>query len=90
MKQDGENREMKERLEKKEHVEKVLHSKKDMAGMKQPDRTEGAVVNLMRLNELMVQTLKLQAAPKVEIDTFLGDPLEYGYFIENFKGKKSN
>ena len=33
----------------------------------------------------MVQTLKLQAAPKVEMDTFSGDPLEYGYFIENLE-----
>ena len=35
--------------------------------------------SLMKLNQLMVQTLKLQAAPKVEIGVFRGDPLEYSY-----------
>ena len=29
--------------------------------------------------------MKLQAAPDVEIDTFSGDPLEFTYFIKNFK-----
>ena len=33
----------------------------------------------------MTQIVKLQAAPEVEIDTFSGDPLEYTYFIKNFK-----
>ena len=54
------------------------------------DETCGTVASLTKLNEIMVQTLKLQAAPKVEIDTFSGDPLEYGYFIENFKDVVEN
>ena len=45
---------------------------------------------LLKLNELMVETLKLQSAPKVEIDTFAGDPLEYNYFIETFKDVVEN
>ena len=40
---------------------------------------------LIRLSELMVQTLKLQSAPKPDIDDFSGDPLEYNYFLESFK-----
>ena len=44
-----------------------------------------AVESLTKLNKLMVETLKLQAAPKVDIDTFSGDPLKYTYFIETFK-----
>ena len=46
--------------------------------------------NLVKVNELMVQTLKLTAAPKVDIDTFSGDPLEFIYFIENFKDVVEN
>ena len=38
----------------------------------------------------MMQTMKLQAAPKVEIDVFYGDPLEYSYFLENFKDVVEN
>ena len=45
----------------------------------------GASSNLVKLSEMMVQTLKLQSAPKADIDTFGGDPLEYIYFIESFK-----
>ena len=41
--------------------------------------------SIIKLNELMVKTLRLQAAPNVEIDTFGGDPLEYNYFMQNFK-----
>ena len=37
---------------------------------------EGAEASMFRLNELMMQTMKLYAAPKVEIDIFYGDPLE--------------
>ena len=33
----------------------------------------------------LIDLLKLQSAPQVEIDTFDGDPLEYVYFIANFK-----
>ena len=38
----------------------------------------------------MIQTLKLQAAPKVEIETFRGDPLEYSYFMDCFKDVVEN
>ena len=40
------------------------------------------------LQDLVVQMAKmmsLQAAPSVEIDIFSGDPLDYNYFITNFK-----
>ena len=46
--------------------------------------------SLLKLNELMIQTIKLQSAPKVEIETFKGDPLEYDYFMENFKDVVEN
>ena len=46
--------------------------------------------NLLKLNELMIKTLKLQSAPKVEIEPFSGDPLEYSYFMENFKDVVEN
>ena len=46
--------------------------------------------SLLKLNELMVQTLKLQAAPKAEIDSFSGDPMEYNYFVENFRDVVEN
>ena len=55
-------------------------SKQQQAGME-----EGASANLVKLNELMVQTLRMQAAPKVDIDTFHGDPLEYEYFVETIR-----
>ena len=45
---------------------------------------------ITQLNELMIQTLKLQAAPKVEIETFRGDPLEYSYFMDCFKDVVEN
>ena len=37
-----------------------------------------------------MQTMKLYAAPKVEIDIFYGVPLEYSYFLENFKDVVEN
>ena len=46
--------------------------------------------DMIRLNELMVQALKLQSAPRVEIDSFSGDPLEYNYFITTFKDVVEN
>ena len=33
----------------------------------------------------LTKLIKQQAAPEVEIDVFSGDPLEYAYFITNFK-----
>ena len=45
---------------------------------------------LIQLNKLMIETLKLQSAPKVEIDSFAGDPLEFNYFIETFKNVVEN
>ena len=45
---------------------------------------------LVKLNELMIQTLRMQSAPKVEIDIFSGDPLEYDYFMESFKDTVEN
>ena len=33
----------------------------------------------------LTNLIKQQAAPEVEIDVFSGDPLEYAYFITNFK-----
>ena len=38
-----------------------------------------------QLAKLLSKIVKLQAAPDVEIDVFSGDPLEYTYFIKNFK-----
>ena len=43
-----------------------------------------------KLNELMIKTLNLQSAPKVEIETFRGDPLEFSYFMECFKDVVEN
>ena len=58
----------------------------EKAAEKQLNAKEDATTrSLVKLNELMVQTLKLQSAPKPEIDTFSGDPLDYNYFFENFK-----
>ena len=37
------------------------------------------------ITRAMVQLIKSQAAPKVDIDVFRGDPLEYIYFVANFK-----
>ena len=70
----------------KESIHRGTLSNEDSEKVKEAERcSEESVVNLTRLNELMVQTMKLQAAPKVEIDVFSGDPLEFTYFIENFK-----
>ena len=51
---------------------------------------DGTNPSLLKLNELMIQTIKLQSAPKVEIEAFKGDPLEYFYFMENFKDVVEN
>ena len=56
----------------------------------QSQNDHGNASSMLRLNELMMQTMKLQAAPKVEIDIFYGDPLEYSYFLENFKDVVEN
>ena len=40
---------------------------------------------LAHLNQAMIQMLKIQAAPKVDLDVFSGDALEYYYFMSNFK-----
>ena len=37
------------------------------------------------ITHAMMEMIKVQAAPKVNIDVFRGDPLEYIYFISNFK-----
>ena len=36
-------------------------------------------------HQQLADLLKIQSAPNVEIDIFSGDPLEYNYFITNFK-----
>ena len=46
--------------------------------------------DFVKLNELMVQTLRAHSAPKVDIDIFSGDPLEYDYFVESFKDVVEN
>ena len=51
---------------------------------------EESSLNLLKLNELMIQTIKLQSAPGVEIEAFKGDPLEYYYFMENFQDAVEN
>ena len=38
-----------------------------------------------QLHDAMIQMIKLQSAPKPDLDTFTGDPLEYLYFKANFK-----
>ena len=40
---------------------------------------------LADLSESMIRLLKIQSAPNVEIDIFSRDPLEYNYYITNFK-----
>ena len=37
------------------------------------------------LAKQLSEIVKLQAAPEVKIDSFSGDPLEFTYFIQNFK-----
>ena len=83
-------RETGERKEKEELNTDVRTTKTIIGGDEKMKEESTENSNLMRLNELMVQTLKLQAAPKVDIDTFRGDPLEYTYFIENFKDVVEN
>ena len=39
---------------------------------------------------IMMEMLKLHSAPKVDIDVFSGDPLEYIYFVANFKDMVEN
>ena len=48
-------------------------------------RSEAENSDVTRLNELMITAIKLQAAPKVNIDSFKGYPLEYIYFLETIK-----
>ena len=67
---------------------------KDKVMQKMPKDDTGRVINIipstptpdsLKLQEAMVDMIKLQAAPKPDIDTFSGDPLEYLYFKANFK-----
>ena len=44
-----------------------------------------ATTHMADLSNAMVQMMKRQAAPEVEIDSFSGDALEYSYFISTFK-----
>lgn len=65
----------------------------DGSGRKEPSGHPNSVNeqgNLIELNKLMVETLKIQSAPTVEIDPFSGDPLEFNYFIETFKDVVEN
>ena len=47
--------------------------------------TDKSSNSLVKLNELIIKTMRQQAAPKPEIETFNGDPLEFDFFMENFK-----
>ena len=38
----------------------------------------------------MVKTMRMQAAPKAEVDKFSGNPLEYNYFMQSFKDVVEN
>ena len=49
------------------------------------DDERSTVVVTNTITQTMMEMMKLQNAPKVEIDVFSGDPLEYMYFISNFK-----
>ena len=74
--------------------QELMDEKRDSATsrriMHQYPPKEDSSSSVTRLTELMMQTMKLQAAPKVEIDVFYGDPLEYSYFLENFKDVVEN
>ena len=83
-------------MSKKSHKEEIVvkatpddHGKNKSENILHPDN-EVVSKDLVRLNEMMIQTLRIQSAPKVEIDTFSGDPLEYDYFMENFKDVVEN
>ena len=70
--------------------ENMVIAKDESLEVSTESKEEGTTESLIKLNELMVKTIRLQAAPKVEIDSFSGDPLEYDYFIQNFKDVVEN
>ena len=47
-------------------------------------KSEDTTDQISQLSLSMMKMMKAQNAPKVEIDNFSGNPLEYVYFIENF------
>ena len=68
----------------------VVDRKREEEARRNQDESKTEITHLMEVNEMMVRTLKLQAAPKVDIDVFHGDPLEFTYFMENFKDVVEN
>ncbi len=50
---------------------------------KHRERTD-KVVSSRNLDQTLLDVLRLQSAPKVDIDIFSGDVLEYQYFVETF------
>ena len=49
-----------------------------------PSKTDLSDQSAHTLFTELLNLIKQQAAPGVEIDVFSGDPLEYTYFITNF------
>lgn len=73
----GKRRRKKSRSKLEKHLEDGCMVKENIAAS--PEN------RLEFLTQSMMKMMKSQSAPKVEIDVFGGDVLEYSYFISNFK-----
>ena len=81
---DDYNREWK-RL-RKEEVEETEEKRANIGiTERQKERSTGALLSSNNLDQTLLEVLQLQSAPKVDIDEFSGDVLEYRYFVETFK-----
>ena len=67
-----------QRIKKAEAMERVLAEGYE-------EGREGNTVQTQKLDESLLGVLKLQNAPKVNVDVFSGDMLEYQYFVATFR-----
>ena len=79
-----------EKDEKKESRKMALDTENEEERETKDQSSLEESARLIQLKKLMIETLKLQSAPKVEIDSFTRDPLEFNYFMETFKNVVEN
>ena len=64
---------------------KGLKERKKLRKQRKHKEVETNVNSSQSFDETLLKVLQIQSAPKVNIDTFSGEVLEYQYFIETFR-----
>ena len=68
-----------------EKVEDVRKEKRSKEKRRKTREQRTKVNSSQDFDQTLLQVLQLQSAPKVDIDVFSGEVLEYQYFVENFR-----